>query len=80
MHNVDLSKIVRGHMDYANKLNKILVSLGYADQVVNAEHVLRRVSSLPDLRDKEPIIRKSKSLTDLVDDLPLLDIPKIGGC
>lgn len=62
---VDLSSIVSGHMDYADKIDEILVSLGYAEDD-DGTHILRKSSSSHNLRAEGSKIVRSQSLDSLV--------------
>ena len=62
---VDLSSIVSGHMDYADKIDEILISLGYAEEE-EPLHALRKSSSCSNLRSKDKTLTRSHSVDSLV--------------
>lgn len=61
MKNVDLSHIVAGHTDYADKIDDILISLGYAEEVGIAGE-LRKSVSTTNLKEKEIPLERALSV------------------
>lgn len=61
MRNVDLSSIVSGHLEYANKIDEILLSLGYADE--EEDFGLRRCLSCHSFREhRDCALSRSESM------------------
>ena len=62
MMNVDLSSIVSGHMEYANKIDDILLSLGYADEVEETVALRRCLSTHGFKEHREHELYRSESM------------------
>jgi len=65
MLNEDLSHIVTGHTDYAEKIDEILIYLNYAEELDITSELRRSVSS-HNLREKEKVHRRSPSVDSIL--------------